>query len=65
MLGDEDLRNPHSCTNAPSVKFLVNREMLYWWLESRAIPWGRMTAFFADPEGNIHEFYSLREGKVI
>ncbi len=29
------------------------------------MPWGRMTAFFADPEGNIHELYSLREGEVI
>ncbi len=25
------------------------------------MPWGRMTAFFADPDGNIHEIYSLRE----
>lgn len=24
------------------------------------MPWGRMTAFFADPDGNIHELYSLR-----
>ena len=23
--------------------------------------WGRTTAFFADPDGNIHELYSLRE----
>jgi len=22
--------------------------------------WGRRTAFFADPEGNIHELYSLK-----
>lgn len=29
------------------------------------MPWGRMTAFFADPEGNIHELYSLREGEEI
>jgi catechol 2,3-dioxygenase-like lactoylglutathione lyase family enzyme len=29
------------------------------------MPWGRMTAFFADPDGNIHELYSLREGEVI
>lgn len=29
------------------------------------MPWGRMTAFFADPEGNIHEIYSLREGEEI
>jgi len=27
------------------------------------MPWGRMTAFFADPDGNIHELYSLREGE--
>ena len=25
------------------------------------MPWGRMTAFFADPDGNIHELYNLRE----
>jgi catechol 2,3-dioxygenase-like lactoylglutathione lyase family enzyme len=29
------------------------------------MPWGRMTAFLADPDGNIHELYSLREGEVI
>jgi lactoylglutathione lyase len=29
------------------------------------MPWGRMTAFFADPEGNIHELYSLRQGEEI
>jgi catechol 2,3-dioxygenase-like lactoylglutathione lyase family enzyme len=29
------------------------------------MPWGRMTAFFADPDGNIHELYSLREGEEI
>ena len=29
------------------------------------MPWGRTTAFFADPEGNIHELYSLREGEEI
>jgi len=29
------------------------------------MPWGRMTAFFADPDGNIHELYSLREGEII
>ena len=23
-------------------------------------PWGRKTAFFADPEGNIHEIYSYK-----
>lgn len=27
--------------------------------------WGRMTAFFADPDGNIHELYSLRKGEII
>ena len=27
------------------------------------MPWGRRTAFFADPEGNIHELYSLKPGK--
>ncbi len=27
--------------------------------------WGRTTAFFADPDGNIHELYSLREGEEI
>ncbi len=25
--------------------------------------WGRMTAFFAVPEGNIHELYSLKLGE--
>jgi catechol 2,3-dioxygenase-like lactoylglutathione lyase family enzyme len=25
--------------------------------------WGRRTAFFADPEGNIHELYSLKPGE--
>ena len=42
-------------------------------LEEGAIPvappemmsWGRMTAFFADPEGNIHELYSLKTGEKI
>ena len=29
------------------------------------MPWGRMTAFFADPDGNIHELYSLKEGEEI
>ncbi len=29
------------------------------------MPWGRMTAFFADPDGNIHELYSLGEGEVV
>jgi len=29
------------------------------------MPWGRMTAFFADPEGNIHELYSLRDGEEL
>ena len=29
------------------------------------MPWGRRTAFIADPEGNIHELYSLREGENI
>jgi lactoylglutathione lyase len=24
------------------------------------MPWERMTAFFADPDGNIHELYSLK-----
>ena len=31
----------------------------------KMMPWGRMTAFFADPDGNIHEWYSLREGEEI
>ena len=25
--------------------------------------WGRRTAFFADPEENIHELYSLKPGE--
>jgi len=29
------------------------------------MPWGRMTAFFSDPDGNIHELYSLRDGETI
>jgi len=29
------------------------------------MPWGRSTAFFADPEGNIHELYSLRPGEKV
>jgi lactoylglutathione lyase len=29
------------------------------------MPWGRRTAFIADPEGNIHEIYSLREGEDV
>ncbi len=29
------------------------------------MPWDRMTAFFADPDGNIHELYSLRNGEEI
>ena len=27
--------------------------------------WGRRTAFFADPEGNIHELYSLKPGERV
>jgi catechol 2,3-dioxygenase-like lactoylglutathione lyase family enzyme len=27
--------------------------------------WGRRTAFFADPEGNIHELYSLKQGERV
>lgn len=27
------------------------------------MPWGRRTAFIEDPEGNIHEVYSLHEGE--
>ena len=29
------------------------------------MPWGRSTAFIADPDGNIHELYSLRLGEEI
>ena len=29
------------------------------------MPWGRRTAFFADPEGNIHELYSLKPGERV
>ena len=29
------------------------------------MPWGRRTAFFSDPAGNIYEFYSLRPGEEI
>ena len=29
------------------------------------MPWGRRTAFIADPEGNIHEIYSLHEGEDV
>jgi len=29
------------------------------------MPWGRRTAFIADPEGNIHEVYSLHEGEDV
>lgn len=29
------------------------------------MPWERMTAFFADPDGNIHELYSLKPGEEI
>ena len=29
------------------------------------MPWGRVTAFFADPDGNIHELYSLKDGEKI
>jgi len=29
------------------------------------MPWGRCTAFIADPKGNIHEIYSLHEGEDI
>ena len=29
------------------------------------MPWGRMTAFFADPDGNIHELYSLNPGEGV
>lgn len=27
--------------------------------EPEMMPWGRQTGFFADPDGNIHEIYSL------
>ena len=29
------------------------------------MPWGRRTAFFADPEGNIHELYSPKPGERV
>ena len=29
------------------------------------MPWGRVTAFFADPEGNIHEIYNLKKDEKI
>jgi len=29
------------------------------------MPWGRRTAFVSDPDGNIHEIYSLRPGEKI
>ncbi len=29
------------------------------------MPWGRRTAFISDPDGNIHEIYSLRAGEEI
>ena len=29
------------------------------------MPWGRRTAFFADPDGNIHELYSLKLGERV
>jgi catechol 2,3-dioxygenase-like lactoylglutathione lyase family enzyme len=28
--------------------------------EPEMMPWGRKTAFFADPDGNIHEIYSYK-----
>jgi catechol 2,3-dioxygenase-like lactoylglutathione lyase family enzyme len=33
--------------------------------EPEVMPWGRRTAFFADPEGNIHELYSLKPGERV
>lgn len=33
--------------------------------EPEMMPWGRRTAFFADPEGNIHELYSLKPGERV
>jgi len=29
------------------------------------MPFGRYTAIFADPDGNIHEFYSLHPGETV
>jgi uncharacterized glyoxalase superfamily protein PhnB len=29
------------------------------------MPWGRRTAFFTDPEENIHELYSLKLGERV
>jgi len=31
----------------------------------KMMPWGRSTAFIADPDGNIHELYSLKPGDEI
>lgn len=31
----------------------------------KLMSWGRVTAFFADPDGNIHELYSLKDGEEI
>jgi len=31
----------------------------------KMMPWGRSTAFIADPDGNIHELYSLKPGEEI
>jgi catechol 2,3-dioxygenase-like lactoylglutathione lyase family enzyme len=32
--------------------------------EPEMMPWGRMTAFIADPDGNIHEIYSYRDEEI-
>ncbi len=31
----------------------------------KLMPWGRTTAFFADPDGNIHELYDLKKDEKI
>lgn len=28
------------------------------------MPWGRKTGFISDPDGNIHEIYSLKQGET-
>ena len=33
--------------------------------EPEMMPWGRRTAFFSDPDGNIHELYSLKPEEIL
>ncbi len=51
----EDVVETYKELKSKGVKFITEPEMMEW---------ERMTACFIDPEGNIHEIYSLKDGEL-